>query len=239
MMISLHGGRILGGAWPAVRPAVLAVAMLAFPGCDEALPPREPPRTVLQQSLEALRPLEVIIRDSVAQGEGGAFRARVRNIYDEVLQDSARVRLRLDILMLNEPPSVFLRKNPFQPGGVVKSRANTSIATDPHAYIEADEEYLENWRELRGGVLTLGVDTAASIRRQWSHRTDEGIPFWTLVKLYQAYTRSGEPYLLSDTIRYSVQGTVQVFKVVQPLPLPVREVRMVYKIFSTSLPLPK
>jgi hypothetical protein len=35
-------------------------------------------------------------------------------------------------------------------------------------------------------------------------------------------TPGGEPHLLSDTIRYRVEGTVEVFKVVQPQLLPAR-----------------
>jgi len=228
-------GRCVGGVGPA-RAALLAAAMLASSGCDEALPPREPPRTVLQQSLEALRPGEVIIRDSVAQGEGGAFRARVRNVYDEVLQDSARIRLKLDIVMLNGPAVDSVRRSVFGAGATSTPAGEHGTTAAARAHIEADEEDLENWRELQRGILTLGLDTAAVIRKQWSHRTTEGLPFWSLVKLHRAYTMSGEPYFVSDTVRYRVQGTVQVFKVVQPLSLPARDVSMVYKIFSSAAP---
>jgi hypothetical protein len=182
-----------------------------------------------------MRPGDVILRDSVLQGTGGSFLAAVKNIYDEVLQDSGRIRLELDITMLNEPRNIILtarrEKAAGAPGGA--SRVRTVAYT---AHVEADEEYLLNWREYKRGILTLGIDTSAVIQRQWDHKTSEGIPFWSLVNLYPMATPGGMPYLLSDTIRYRVEGTVQVFKVVQPQVLPAREVWMVYKIFENALP---
>lgn len=211
---------------------VLSVAASALMGCDESLPPREPPRTVLQPSLTVTRPGDVILRDSVLQGSGGSFLAAVKNIYDEVLQDSGRIRLELDITLMNPPKNAALlaaraglSAGPF--------RARTFAHT---AHVEANEEYLLNWREYQKGILTLGIDTSAVILRQWDHKTSEGIPFWSLVNLSPAATPGGEPYLMSDTVRYRVEGTVQVFKVVQPQVLPAREVWMVYKIFENALP---
>jgi hypothetical protein len=206
-------------------------------GCEESLPPKEPPRTVLQPSLTVMRPADVILRDSVLQGVGGAFLAAVKNVYDEVLQDSGRIRLNLDITMLNQPKDTVLMAGPNSPAmyRAGASRARTVAHT---VHVEADEEYLLNWREYKRGILTLGIDTSAVIQRQWDHKTSEGIPFWSLVNLYPMATPGGEPYLLSDTIRYRVEGTVQVFKVVQPQVLPAREVWMVYKIFENALPGP-
>jgi hypothetical protein len=214
------------------RLLVWAALACALSGCEETLPPREPPRTVLQPSLTVTRPGEVILRDSVLQGTGGSFLAVVKNIYDEVLQDSGRIRLKLDITMLNEPKGTILTAGP-----AALSASASRVRTVAHtAHVEADEEYLVNWREYKGGILTLGIDTSAVIRRQWDHKTSEGIPFWTLVNLYPGATPGGEAYLLSDTVRYRVEGTVQIFKVVQPQVLPAREVWMVYKIFENALP---
>jgi hypothetical protein len=211
---------------------VLTAVACALLGCDESLPPREPPRTVLQPSLTVTRPGDVILRDSVLQGSGGSFLAAVKNIYDEVLQDSGRIRLKLDITMLTPPKDTVLLSPRAMPR-VAPSRVRTVTHV---AHVEADEQYLVNWREYQKGILTLGIDTSAVILRQWDHKTSEGIPFWSLVNLYPMATPGGEPYLLSDTVRYRVEGTVQVFKVVQPQVLPAREVWMVYKIFENALP---
>jgi hypothetical protein len=182
-----------------------------------------------------MRPGDVILRDSALQGAGGSFFAAVKNVYDEVLQDSGRIRLELDITMLNEPADTILTATANGPP-VLRAGASRARTIAYTAHVEADEEYLLNWREYKRGILTLGIDTSAVIQRQWDHKTSEGIPFWSLVKLYPAATPGGEPYLLSDTIRYRVEGTVQVFKVVQPQVLPAREVWMIYKIFENALP---
>jgi hypothetical protein len=219
------------------RLLVWAVLASALIGCEESLPPREPPRTVLQPSLTVTRPGEVVLRDSVLQGTGGAFLATVKNIYDDVLQDSGRIRLKLDITMLNQPKDAIVTAGPGGPAALSAGAARVRTVAYT-AHVEADEEYLLNWREYKGGILTLGIDTSAVIQRQWDHKTSEGIPFWSLVNLYPMATPGGEGYLLSDTIRYRVEGTVQIFKVVQPQVLPARDVWMVYKIFENALPNP-
>jgi hypothetical protein len=187
-------------------PAAVALLFVAFMGgCDESLPPRIPPPTVLRQSLNVLLPTSIGVHDSLPAGLGGAFEARVLNLYDDVLQDTARVRLTLEIFFDDDPTQ--------------------------RAHVQADEADVTTWRLLQRGVLTMGVDTAVVIQKQWSHRTDAGVPFWSLVTLTPMVTLGGTPYLQSDPVRLTIQGTVQVFKVIQPLVIPPQKVELLYKIF--------
>jgi hypothetical protein len=194
-----------------VLPA--AIVMVIGPvGCDESLPPRIEPAVVLVPSISVLRPVSIAIRDSMPVGTAGAFEARVLNVYDDVLQDTARIRLNLELWLANQP--------------------------EHRATITATEEDLVNYRILQGKVLTLGIDTAAIIRKQWNHRTSEGVFFWEIVPLYTSATPGGDPFCESDTVRFRVKGTVQVFNIVQPQILPEWEFRIVYRVFGINCPPP-
>jgi hypothetical protein len=185
---------------------ILMVIMLV--SCDESLPPREQPATVLLPSIEILNPPIIAIRDSLPIGTTGAFLVKVLNVYDEVLQDTSRVRLELEIWLKDQP--------------------------EHRAVVTATEEDLVNYRILTGRILTLGVDTAAIIQRQWDHRASDGVPFWRYVPTHPASTPSGEPFCESDTVTFGVKATVQIFNIVQPQVLPEWEFRIVYRVFGVT-----
>jgi hypothetical protein len=188
-------------------PAMILM-LITMVSCDESLPPREQPATVLVPSIEILNPPIIAIRDSLPTGTTGAFLVKVLNVYDEVLQDTARVRLDLEIWLKDHP--------------------------EHRAVVAATEEDLVNSRILSGRILTLGVDTAAIIQRQWDHRASDGVPFWRYVSTYPASTPSGVPFCESDTVTFRVKATVQLFNIVQPQILPEWEFRIVYRVFGVT-----
>jgi hypothetical protein len=173
--------------------------------CEESLPPREEPRDFLRATIEAL-PGPVVIQDSVAARTDGGFYIELKNLFDEVLQDSALVQARIEI---------WLKDNPAQRGLAI-----------------ADERNLVNGRIVSLGLTTLDVDSAAKFIMQWNHRTNEGIPFWSLVPLHQRFTPLGIPYCESDPMRFVAQASVQVFKHVQAQKTSEIEFSLVYQVFG-------
>ena len=173
--------------------------------CEESLPPREEPRDFLTATISSL-PGAVVIRDSIAQQTSGGFYLELKNVFDEVLQDSACVRAEIE---------VWLRDQPERRG----------VAT-------CNETNLINGRIIASGITTLDVDSAAKFIKQWSHRTDDGVPFWSFSRLHQRFTPLGIPYCESDSLSFVARGSVQVFKHVQPQRTAEISFSLVYQVFG-------
>lgn len=191
---------------------LLACMMIS---CDETLPPRELPPTVLRGSLTVLGAGGmVLIRDSstTAPRGPGALEVRVVNVYNEVLQDSAGILARIEIWMKNAP--------------------------EKRSTVNLTESTLATTGIVRRGIATLAPDSTAILSSQWSHRTDDGTPYWDLVPTTPAFTRSGEPYCQSDTITFVVRGWARIFKFDAPATIPEQEVRLVYAVFGITCPPP-
>jgi hypothetical protein len=187
--------------------AVVLITALVFTGCEEELPLRNDPAVLLESSLE-VRPGYTTIRDSVGIGQGGAFLLTLKNVYDEVLSDSAQIQANLEVRMLSRP--------------------------ELYAVVRADGSNLLNSNVFRSNIVTLGVDTAAILLKQWSHKASNGVPFWTYVTLRLQYTPAGTPYLQSDTVRFSVRGSIQVFKYKAPTPFRETQIGLVYQVFDVT-----
>jgi len=171
--------------------------------CDEQLPSREDPPSVLIPTI-SIEPGPAILEDSVNSGRGGIVNMDVTNIYDEVLQDTAKIRGTLEIWMRTDP---------------------TKRAT-----VTFDERALQNISSLFRGVLTIRVNERIFFVHQWSHRTDEGEYFWRYVPLTPKVDSQGNEYLESDTLYMAARASIQVFKKVQPIQLPEIHYTMFYII---------
>jgi len=182
--------------------------LFALCGCDESLPPRNEPAQVLETSFQVLQPGTVIIRDSLAAGMQGAFSSSVKNVYVEVLQDTERVRLDVEVWLKDQPAA--------------------------RATIHATAHDLATGWVVSGSLLTLGVNTAAVVQKQWNHRTDAGIPFWDFADMHQGATASGQPYCESTPLTFAGRATVQAFKNVQPVKVPEFEFVLVYRVFGIT-----
>jgi hypothetical protein len=176
------------------------------------LPPRIVPPEVLRDStfMTGLVPWNrlLVVRDSVPLGSTGGFQVEVRNIYDEVLSDSARVRVKLEVTMLEYP--------------------------EHHGTVTADEWDLKNPQILRRGHITLGIDSSMIVFKKWDHRSDEGIPFWEVIPTYPGTSLDGQSFCQSDTVTLVVRGTVQTFEKVQSLRIEDQQIPVVYRIFGVT-----
>jgi hypothetical protein len=192
-----------------MKSRIIILLLIFAPwGCDESLPPRNDPEQVLQTSFQVVFPGTVVIRDSIPAGMPGAFSSSVKNVYREVLQDTQRVRLDVEVWLKDQPAA----------RATIHATANDLVSP---------------WL-VRGSLLTLGIDTAAVVQKQWSHRTDAGVPFWNYADMFPGVTMGGESYCESASLRFVARATVQAFKNVQPTRLPEFEYDQVYRVFGIT-----
>ncbi len=201
-------GRLCRGA----RGLLLLAALQG--GCDESLPPRSEPAEFLAAGLTV--PTEpVIIRHGYpgipswgeVHGSTGSVQVLATNIHDEVLQESALIRAQLKLTWTPDTS---------------QQRLLTFGASD-----------LNNWSMLRGHTLTIGVDSAATLVKNWDQRTDAGTPFWDLVHISQRKTSKGVIYYESDPVALVAEGWIQVFENVQPRKIGPIRFALVYQLVDT------
>jgi hypothetical protein len=197
-----------------MKPQVIFILLaLGFWSCDESLPPRNDPAVVLQTSFLVNHPDILVMRDSLpAAGDmTGGFRASVENVYTEVLQDTEQVRLDVEVWLKDQPAA--------------------------RATIHATANDLVNIRMVQWNLLTIGIDSAAVVLKQWSHHTDAGIPFWNYASgMTPGYTKSGEKYCQTTPLKFAGRAKIQVFKRVQPVVVPAFEFQLVYQVFDIACP---
>jgi hypothetical protein len=187
--------------------AGILLAALACLSCDESLPPRESPPTVLTSSLSVItfgKP--IVIREGVPVGTLGAVEIHVTNVYDDVLQDSCVLEGRVQIWMKNNP----------------EVRAEF-LLTDPD---------LVTYRMLNNRTLTIGIDTTLIMLHQWSHRTVDGVPIWEYLVLSPGATMAGERFCISDGTTFIVRCSLRLFKSFGQIQIPDQEVTLTYQVFG-------
>lgn len=201
---------IVGGQ---VKLAFVLVLTAFCLSCDESLPPREPPRTYVIGAVSVIGEGENIhIIDQAPINVTGAFEVRIRNVYDEVLQDSV--------------------------GGLVVLEVSLKGHPEVKATIKFSQANLRNWAIISGNILTLPTDSAAVFVGQWSHKADNGTPFWAYAAIWAAVTPGGEPYCQSEPVTIVVRGSAQLFKATAPVYISEREFNIVYAFFDTTCPGP-
>jgi hypothetical protein len=129
----------------------------------------------------------------------------LKNTFVEVLQDSQRVRMVLEVTVKNHP--------------------------EIHALIVAERHYAEEPQFLNGDMLTIPPGGVLHILSPWSHRTDAGIWFWAFGPMTPGTTSKGEPYLESRPITLVAEGTVQGFRKVGALRVVPAEATVRYRVF--------
>jgi len=184
--------------------AILLMCTLALLACEESLPPRVDPDTVLVTALNGLEGT-VTITDSVQTSLPGSFFIQLTNVYDEVLQDDVRIAVTVDVWMKDQPQH--------------------------RVTVQVGRSDLMNGNIIQAGMVTLGPDSSANFLKRWNHRTDNNQPFWEFVRLTRRTTTSGRPYLESDPIRFVGQAHAQLFEHVQPIASQRVEFTFVYWIF--------
>jgi hypothetical protein len=181
---------------------------VALTGCDESLPPRIDPPVVLVASVKTNT--IVVIFDSDTVRAGGEFEVDVRNIYNEVLSENARVVADLTVQLPSDPDS---------------SRALRLTAED-----------LYRNKMLAYGVLTVGVGDTLRLVRRWDHRFQGGAPVWVNAHFQADMTKGGMLYYRSDTLQVNVTGKVQLFDRIQAIPFPQTVTPLVYLLYNMPPP---
>ena len=173
-------------------------------GCDESLPPRNDPLAIVQGGFSMSTDL-VVIRDGIPLNLGGMLQGWVENTFTEVLQDTQRVLMNVEIT---------LKEDPSQKTHVVADR-----------YDVQEPQYLS------GPLLTLEPGKPLHIVRQWSHQTDAGVWYWGFVTMHVQFTPGGVRYLESDPITFEVRASVQGFARVGAAHFGPFEYTLTYRVF--------
>ena len=192
-----------------VLVAVFALAATTV-SCDESLPPREPPGTYLNGELTVSdEGNNTRIVRGVPANVTGAFRVRIGNLHNEVLQDTIGSLVTLEIWWKEHP----------EVASTIKLGASD----------------LANGGLLKGRVLTLPTDSAAIFIHQWSHKTDDGTPFWNYLfsnPVNPPYPQ--EPYCQTERMTIVVRGTAQLFHSTGPLYFSEQEFHLAYAVYGES-----
>lgn len=195
---------------PPLLPTILALVMATgLPACDEILPPRSDPDTVLQMTVGISGEI-IDIEEGIAT-RGGNIVFSAKNIYDEVLSDEALIRA-VATLRIREFPdssrSLVLGSADISPSGL-----------------------------LVGKTLTLPVNDTIVLMQPWDQRTDRGTPFWELgLAFTRRVTDKGAVYYESDPSHLTVLVTLQLFKKVQMRRLPPAEFVVTYRLWKMPAP---
>jgi len=182
----------------ALLPGLLA-------GCDESLPPRDDPVSYLaawfstQDHLIALDEYNIRLPRKV-------LRISLRNLHDEVLQDTANVRGDV-ILYLRDHPSV--RKT--------------------FSWKEAD---IQTPGIVKGWIATIQPHQEFMLASDWDQMSDRDQIFWK----YGTYTKkidaNGRPYLESDSLYFVAEGHIQLFKYGPTVKAPTLTFGIMYQLIG-------
>jgi hypothetical protein len=185
-------------------PAALLIFL--FAGCEESLPPKNDPLVVVRSGF-TVNPGIVEIRNNASTGLPGTFVGSLENTFNEVLQDSQRIVMAVD---------VRLRADPLQKRHLVFTRNNVS-----------EPQYLN------GEILTLEPGKPVHVFGNWSHRTDSDSAYWSFVNLQGPFVTpgAGEVYYQSDTVKIVVEASLQGYKRLAAARLGPFEYSLVYRIF--------
>lgn len=183
--------------------------MVFFPGCEESLPPRSDPESVL---VPAVSMTDVLVR--VEAGEvtrGGNVELSMKNAYDDVLSESAGVKAYVRVT-LQEYPSytrllVFNELDIATPGQII------------------------------GHTLTLGVNETIKLMQPWDHRVDSTMSYWNAGMTYQRFvTDKGVEYFESSPVHLIVDANLQIFQRVPAVQLPRQVFTIVYQLWRMQPP---
>jgi hypothetical protein len=168
---------------------LLALACM-FTRCDESLPLRVEPQNYLALSMVITggqTPGYLAIRG--AAWEALSFHLELKNLHDEVLEDTALVQGKVEISLRDIPSA--------------------------SATITGGAARLYGQAMVHAGRIAIRPDSAAVMDLGWNNFTDDNRLIWSFVNLRQMTDPSGVPYLLSDPVELVVKASFQVFRNVQ------------------------
>ena len=133
------------------------------------------------------------------------LRLSIRNLYDEVLQDTARVRGDVRLYLLKRPDIIktfVWGEGDVQTPGVVK-----------------------------GWIATLRPNSELMLASAWDQMSDRDSIFWKFGRYTKKFDNQGNPYLESDSLYFVAEGRIQLFKYGPAIKAP----RMVFGIIYQLL----
>jgi hypothetical protein len=190
---------LVKGTSPAIAIVLLLLSGAFIPtGCEEALPPRDAPKDFLAAELSTDTSLMVInLREDDPPPlvtTPWAITGTVQNITDEVIQDSADVRITITLVTRTQPKFTT----------VVKGAASNLVG----------------FVQVRSGLLTIDTRYPAEFRLLWTDwRWSDGTGIWTpwWNKVHSVIVPNGKNYDETPVIPLDVTASIQLFKHTAPV----------------------
>jgi hypothetical protein len=191
----------------------LSIFIVFSLGCEESLPPRIEPEQALSVRVQASSYQRVIGGfggGNVFGGVNAHVNIRIHNLHDEVLEDSARIGGTLRVWLEDHPDTGFtIRLTPQMILGPVQIHSGL-ITLEPHG--------------------SPGGRDSLSLRILLPHRTDDGKLLFRLVGVSWHQEVNGDWYMLSDSIKFVADASIQVFENVQAIKAKQARFSLVYKV---------
>jgi len=190
--------------------------LIAFSlGCEESLPPRIEPEQALSAQVQASSYQRVIggfgLGNVFSTLENAHANIRIHNLYDEVLEDSARISGTLRVWLEEHPETGFtVRLTPQMIWGPVQIH-NGMITLEPHG--------------------SPGGRDSLSFKVFLPHKTDDGVFLFYLVGRSWYQELNGSWYFLSDSIKLVADASIQVFEKVQAIKTKQTRFSLAYKVY--------
>jgi hypothetical protein len=192
--------------------ALIVVALLVLlAGCDESLPPRDEPLRILSGSFGIVDTF-VVVNDSMPIGTMGAFVSRVRNLYEDVLEDTALIQVDYTVVLEEMP--------------------DTAIT------FRATRKDILSTEVLNGALVTIKPNAEVVVRTRWSHHTNAGTPIWRLFPLHMGADPGGRIYYQSDDIEIRVSCSIRTFKRLPAIVQGPIRLLLIYRYFPPAAATP-
>ena len=175
--------------------------------CDESLPPRGDPQSILQASLSVVEGV-VMVQPDGNPSNAGVFTLTVRNMYNEVLQADALLEGQIEVWLKDDP-------------------ARRTV-------VQLNRSDLANSQIASLNVTTLRPDSPAVFVKQWSHMTMDGRPMWAGARLHPRVTNHGVKYCESEPVSFVAGGTMRLFKNVAGVKTDQIRFALIYQIFGIN-----
>ncbi len=175
-----------------------AALACVLPACEESLPPRDVPREFLSASMVTDTSLIVIhLREDHPPPivtQPWAIRGEVRNITDEVIQDSADVHITVTLTTRTTPPFTT----------VVRGTGSNLVG----------------FVQVTNGLLLIDTRYPAAFRILWSDwRWSDGRGIWTpwRQELHMGVDGNGKNFDQTNVIPLDVTASIQLFRHTSPV----------------------
>jgi len=195
----------------------LVTGLAALSSCEESLPPRIDPSSILPsdflETTFSFSAGNVVFAGDTFPAAGGIFWVTAKNLYDEVLQARSDIQLDIDYHLLN--------------------------FAAPMEQVHGDSNNLINRYNFNGkyfmhqkGLLTIEPESTATFIISLDHKGDQ---WWNLGNPSVIPGNNGG--IFTDQMEFSASGTISLFKGYAPVPLDQISGTFLYQFLNAQLPL--